>query len=232
MEDTRASLADKLDTLENQVLGTVHDATDAVAHTVQDVRSVVDSVTESIQEGVESVKETFNLSEQVRRHPWGMLCGAAATGFFGGWLMGPSREETEAAPAPHLPRDFPSESYGASLQAEPAPSSEAEESIFAEPLQALKGIALGAVMGLVREMVSKGLPENIQDDVVKVLDNFTTKIGGKIVPPSEEKQPAEPGGPGGEEKSTNGKHAAAEAKSEDGKQTAGQTGRKRGSRFR
>jgi len=233
MEDTRASLADKLDTLENQVLGTVHDATAAVAHTVEDVRSVVDSVTESVKEGVESVKETLNLSEQVRRHPWGMLGGAAAVGFFGGWLIGPSRKEPEVPSAANLPRDFPRESYGTALQEKPPePASESQESVFAEPLQAFKGLALGALMGMVREMVAKGLPENLQGDIVKVLDNFTTKIGGKIVPPSEEEKPAAPNVCSVEEKSANGKHGAAEEKTEDGIQTAGQSGRKRGSRFR
>jgi ElaB/YqjD/DUF883 family membrane-anchored ribosome-binding protein len=233
MEDTRASLADKLDILENQVLGTVHDATAAVAHTVHDVRSVVDSVSESVKEGVESVKETLNLSEQVRRHPWGMLGGAAAVGFFGGWLMGPSRKEPEVPSAANLPRDFPRESYGTDLREKtPEPASESEESVFAEPLKAFKGLALGAIMGMVREMVAKGLPDNLKDDVVKVLDNFTTKIGGNIVPPSEEETPAEPIGSSVEDKSANGKHAAAEEKAEGGIQSAGQTGRKRGSRFR
>jgi len=227
MEDTRASLADKLDTLENQVLGTVHDATAAVAHTVEDVRSVVDSVTESVKEGVESVKETLNLSEQVRRHPWGMLCGAAAAGFFGGWLIGPSRKETVTVPA-----GIPREPFTSPVREKPAePTSAAEESVFAEPLQAMKSLALGSLMGLVREMVSKGLPENIKDDVVKVLDDFTGKIGGKVVPPSEEEKLAETSAASVEEKSPNGKHAPAEAKTEDGIQAAGQ-GRRRGSRFR
>jgi len=233
MEDTRASLADKLDTLENQVMGTVHDATEAVSHTVQDVRAVVDSVTESVKEGVESVKETLNLSEQVRQHPWGMLCGAAAAGFFGGWLMGPSRKEPAVPSAANLPRDFPRESYGAPLREQSAETAaETKESIFAEPLQALKGIALGSLMGMVREMVAKGVPENVKDDVVRVLDDFTNKLGGKIVPPSEEEPPAETTASAVEEKSTNGKHAVAEEKTEDGKQAAGQPGRRRGSRFR
>lgn len=231
MEDTRASLADKLDTLENQVIGTVHSATEAVQHTVADVRSVVDTVTESVKEGVESVKETLNVSEQVRRHPWGMLCGAAAAGFFGGWLIGPSRKETEVHSATNLPRDFPRESYGAPIRETSAQASKEAESIFAEPLQNLKGIALGAVMGLVREMVSKGLPENIQDDVVKVLDNFTDKIGGKVVPLSETKG-SEQDVSRVEDKSTNGKHAGAEESADDGKQPAGQSGRRQGSRFR
>jgi len=234
MEATRASLADKLDTLENQVLGTVHDATSAVAHTVEDVKSVVGSVTDSIQDTVESVKDTLNLSEQVRQHPWGMLGGAAAVGFFGGWLMGPSRKESEAAAICPPAR----ESYSAPVRERLAESSSSgEESVLAEPLHALKGLALGALMGMVRDMTVKALPENLKDDVVKVLDNFTTKIGGKRVEPAVEE--ADQGDSSTTAKSSNGKHGAAEASQPaeanagDGKQAAGQTGRKRGgSRFR
>jgi len=228
MEATRASLADKLDTLENQVLGTVHDATAAVAHTVEDVKSVVGSVTESIQDTVESVKETLNLSEQVRQHPWGMLGGAAAVGFFGGWLMGPSRKEPEA-PAPAF---TPRESYTAPVREKPAEaSSGSAESVLAEPVQALKGIALGALMGLVRDMAAKALPDNLKDDVVNVLNDFTTKIGGKLVQPcTEESAQCEPSA---EAKTANGKQGTTEASPGDGKEAAGQSGRKRGgSRFR
>ena len=51
MEDTRASLSEKLESLEQQVVGTVHDARDAVADTVQ------------------SVKDAFDIKLQTRRHP-------------------------------------------------------------------------------------------------------------------------------------------------------------------
>jgi len=234
MEATRASLADKLDTLENQVLGTVHDATAAVAHTVEDVKSVVGSVTDSIQDTVESVKDTLNLSEQVRQHPWGMLGGAAAVGFLGGWLMGPSRKEPEVPPLSGPPR----ESYIAPVREKLAESSSgSEESAFAEPVKALKGIALGALMGLVRDMAVKALPENVKDDVVKVLNDFTTKIGGKLVEPAaEESEQCELSA---EVKTSNGKRGTEEASMPgeanpgDGKEAAGQTGRKRGgARFR
>ena len=59
MEEKRASLAEKLDALESQVLETVHEATSEVSHIVQEVKSTVDSVTEGVQETVVTVKETL-----------------------------------------------------------------------------------------------------------------------------------------------------------------------------
>jgi ElaB/YqjD/DUF883 family membrane-anchored ribosome-binding protein len=235
MEGTRKSLAEKLDTLENQVLGTVHDATAAVANTVEDVKSAVGSVTETIQETVEGVKETFNLKEQVRRHPWPMLGGAAAAGFLGGWLLGSSRKEPEApsVPAPPpLPFTPPPRE-----RVEELPSGK-EESLFAEPLAALKGLALGTIMGMVRDMAVKALPENVKDDVMHLLDDLTAKLGGKPLPASSEEKPQEESQPAAESHG-NGKRTSAEASTpaaegkSEGKLPAGQQGRKRGtSRFR
>jgi ElaB/YqjD/DUF883 family membrane-anchored ribosome-binding protein len=112
MEAKRASLADKLDALENQVMDTVHETTAEVSSIVQDVKSgvsdvvddvkstvetVVDdvksaanSVSEGVQETVESVKETIDIRGHIRENPWLAMGGAFALGFAGAWMMGPS----------------------------------------------------------------------------------------------------------------------------------------------
>jgi len=241
MEGTRTSLAEKLDTLENEVLGTVHNATAAVANTVEDVKSavantvgdvkaVVGSVTESIQDTVESVKEAFNLSEQVRRHPWAMLGGATAAGFLGGWLVGSSRREQEVAdingswrvPSPPPPQEKATE-----------PPAESGSS-FA-PVDALKGIALSVLMGVVREMVGKAVPETLKADVEKVLDDFTTKVGAKPLHATEEAKPEEESTPTSNAPG-NGKRSLPEpagTAQQGDNQQGGQKGRGRGgSRFR
>jgi len=187
MEGTRASLAEKLDTLENQVLGTVHQATEAVANTVEDVKSAVGSVTGTVQETVESVKEAFNLSEHVRRHPWLSLGGAVATGFLGGYLLGPSRSReerpqewaeqwAELSPPQHAP-SAPS----FAPQAPPA-REESEGGI----LQTVKALAIGTVMNLVRDFVAESLPENLKPDVLQLINDVTTRLGGKPLPGREE----------------------------------------------
>src|SRR5438552_13806212 len=80
MLETRASLAEKLETLEQQVVGTVHNATSAVTDTVASVKGAV-------QDTVEAVKDTFDLPRQVREHPWIMLGGSIALGYTGGCLL-------------------------------------------------------------------------------------------------------------------------------------------------
>jgi len=181
MEEKRASLAEKLDTLENHVLGTVQEATAVVSHTVEDVKSVVDTVTENVKETVESVadtvKHTFDMRDHVRHHPWGMFCGAVAVGFVGGRLLAPAKTEAAesaqavAPPAPATPAPRP----GAARREEP-------ESGVNELLQRVKGLALGALMKVVRDMLSESLPETMKADVMSVVDDFTTKLGGKPVP--------------------------------------------------
>jgi ElaB/YqjD/DUF883 family membrane-anchored ribosome-binding protein len=229
MEGTRTSLAEKLDTLENEVLGTVHNATAAVANTVEDVKSVVGSVTESIEDTVESVKEAFNLNEQVRRHPWAMLGGAAGVGFLTGWLLGPSRREPEVANinASWRPPDTPR------IQEKPSEPTHTEHSGFA-PVDALKGIALSVLMGVVREMVMGSMPESLKADVANVLDDFTTKLGAR---PLKAEETAEETQASAQQETGNGKHPTPEetkpVSQNGGKEAAGQRGRGRGgSRFR
>jgi ElaB/YqjD/DUF883 family membrane-anchored ribosome-binding protein len=176
MEDKRASLAEKLDTLENHVLGTVQEATEVVSHTVEDVKSVVDTVTENVKETVENVtetvKHTFDMGDHVRRHPWGMFCGAIAVGFAGGRMLAPKRSEQEeaasAAPPPTAPRR--------------AAQREERQSGMGELLHRVQGLALGALMKVVRDVLAEALPETMKEDVMTVVDEFTTKLGGKPVP--------------------------------------------------
>jgi len=225
MEDTRSSLADKLDTLENEILGTVHQATAAVANTVEDVKSAVGSVSETMHETVENVKETLNLREQVRRHPWGMLGGAAAAGFFGGWLLGPSRRETQTTAATESWREPP-----VPAREKPAESAGESSSLLA-PLLSLKGVALGGLMGMVRDMISGVVPENMKDEVANALDEFTTQLGGKPLGRAEEAPSEEARRPERKERG-NGKHTGAERRGE-GEEPTEPTGRDRGGpRFR
>jgi len=187
MEETRASLADKLEALENQVLGTVSDATSAVANTVEDVKSVVGSVTESVQETVESVKETFNLRKQFEKHPWLLLGGSVAVGYVGGCLLSPSSRTTNghtAQPAAELPTAAaPSFLHQQPQAAPPAPASQPAEEpgAFHEALHRLRGLAVGSLMGVVRQMLTTTLPEALTDDVSHLVDDFTTSLGGKPI---------------------------------------------------
>ena len=68
----------------------------------QAVHDTVDTVKGTMQETVSSVKEAFDLSRQVERHPWTMVGGSFALGVWQGEVMGVGR----FAPAENLRADL------------------------------------------------------------------------------------------------------------------------------
>lgn len=106
MEETRESLTEKVSLLEQQVTSKIQSATEAVGETVETVKSAVtetvDAVKGTVQQSVESVsegvREVLDVPRHVREHPWGMVGGATAAGFFTGLLLF-GRRPTTTAPA-------------------------------------------------------------------------------------------------------------------------------------
>jgi len=110
MLETRESITEKVAALENQVVGTLQTAADTVNGTVEAVKSLVthtpEAVGDSIKQAASAVKEamrdTFNISEHVERHPWAAVGTAALLGCITSWLVsrpwGGSRA-TASAPA-------------------------------------------------------------------------------------------------------------------------------------
>jgi ElaB/YqjD/DUF883 family membrane-anchored ribosome-binding protein len=190
MEAQRAALADKLETLENKIVQTVEGAREAVAETVQTVKetvqSSVETVKESVTSSVETVKETFDLPRQVQRHPWPMFGGAVAFGFAAGWLLnravggtggGRSSESwtyasrpTTLPPSPPPPAPSSGEAWAQSLA-----------QTFSPELHKLKGLAVGAALSVVRDLVSQAVPDKLRPQVSELMDNVTTKLGGDPV---------------------------------------------------
>jgi len=214
MEEKRASLADKLDALENQVIETVQDTTsevtnivhevkESVTEVVQGVKSTVDSVTEGVHETVESVKETFDIREHVRQHPWLALGGAVAAGFAGAYLLGPSSQPTPSWSWQPYPTGSGGASAPSSLsdlsaprreQPSPRPEPAREEgesttdhilSVLGETgtqaLTKVKELSVGTLMGLLGEVVVNALPVALKSEATNLLKDLTTKLGGKII---------------------------------------------------
>jgi ElaB/YqjD/DUF883 family membrane-anchored ribosome-binding protein len=205
MERKRASLADKLGALESQVLGTVQSATDAVGDAKEVVTSIKDTVTESaeavketVSETVQSVAETFNVSRLVQNHPWAAMGCAVATGFAGGLLLGGrSREEEEEVRAAAAAGDFSAlRSTGAPpVAAAPPPAPAAapaaeEEGIGSQLMDSLgeawerlsggvQALAVGSLLGLVRQMATTSLPPAMGSEVGRFLDDVRDRLGGK-----------------------------------------------------
>src|SRR5262245_10198406 len=110
MAETRVSLTDKIEKLEDTIkgnvestlqtaTGTVENVTEKVEETVSTVKEAVEgsveAVKETVHETVETVKEAFNLRHHVQRHPWAMLGGAVVVGFLGGRLLGQAQRSRE-----------------------------------------------------------------------------------------------------------------------------------------
>jgi len=197
MEQTRANLAEKLGALENQVRETVSGATEAVSSTVEGVKDVVSSVSET----VETVTETFNVTRQVEQHPWMAVGAAMATGFVLAQVIGRPSHLAEGAPPATSPPPAPPQpaaSHHATSQATgaPQPTQQHHESGVMHSLEAmlpdmkgvmgtvvssLGGLAVGGLMGVIREMAARGLPPEWKGDVSRLIDQVTTQLGGKTL---------------------------------------------------
>jgi ElaB/YqjD/DUF883 family membrane-anchored ribosome-binding protein len=192
MELTRANLAEKLGALETQVRETVSDASEAVSSTVEGVKDVVSTVSET----VESVTDTFNVSKHVEQHPWMAMGAAVATGFVLAQVIGRASSQPAPAPtpvpSPSLPR-APQAIAAAPRQAE-QPAEQTKESGLWHSLESmlpdvgpvmhtlassLGGLAVGSLMGVIRELAEHELPREWNGEVSKLIDQVTTQMGGK-----------------------------------------------------
>ena len=64
MQETRTGLAEKLEALEERVMGVATAVSETVENVKEGVEGTVESVKETVSETVETVKDTFNLRKQ------------------------------------------------------------------------------------------------------------------------------------------------------------------------
>lgn len=202
IDKTRGDLTDKLEALEQKVMDTVADAKSAVSDTVETVTQSVDSTVQAVKDTVhatvDSVKDALDLGRQVDRHPWVMLGGSLATGYVLGRLLSPrppvSRPIIQSSveafpPRPEAARQSPGfHSAGTAFQPtpplvpeprvpEPSLFSELTEK-FAPELQKLKGLAIGTLMALARDLIKQSVAPPLAPELERVMDHVTTKLGG------------------------------------------------------
>jgi ElaB/YqjD/DUF883 family membrane-anchored ribosome-binding protein len=191
IEQTSTSLKEKVEMLEEQVLGTVKDATETVGDTVE---SVKDSVAETIQTVKETVhdigdtlRRTFDLRYQVQRHPWPMMGGSVLAGFAAGKLLGrlvggPREVSQNGSPvrAPSAATLYTSAPPAAAEPSRPGLFNRLLERVEPE-IDKVKGMAIGAVFGLLRDMAKRSLPESLSAKVDEVMNSVTTKLGGEPI---------------------------------------------------
>ncbi len=204
MEDTRSSMSAKLEALEDKVTGTVQPMTDAVERVTEAAASAVERVTEAASNIVDNVKETvhgvaekveetatavtkaLSLRRQTQRHPWMVFSIAATTGcVLGSFLGGRTRRKPSRSPASDESRQrqrregnsksFSKEAARSSLSSLSVSTS--KEGVFGETLQHLKGLAVGSLMGLLRDLAKRSIPGTIGAKIAEEVESLTTRMG-------------------------------------------------------
>jgi ElaB/YqjD/DUF883 family membrane-anchored ribosome-binding protein len=190
-------------TVEN-VTDSVESVTTAVENTVEAISDTVESVGESAQDTVAAVRHAFDIPAQVRQHPWLWLAGSVAAGFVAGKFLIPSGESRRREPQrehdSHYGRSYAGQAAGdffsehahrdrhngfstppAESSAEPSESKSWLTSLaerFGPEINKLKGLALGTLFGVTRDMIAQSLPQSLKTEVVTVIDDITETAGG------------------------------------------------------
>lgn len=207
MDETRSALTDKLEKLEQKVTDTVQGAAQSVGDTVENVKHAVEdtvqNVTSSVRDTVHAVGEAFSITHHVERHPWTMVAGATAVGFVGGYLLMHKTRDARAdekfrhlaasqgqVPASNYdsPARFMSESPP-QRSATPATTHDMRSSghtnAFQEWLKPavsqVQGLAVGAALGLFRDMLLRSVPKPMSGQVTELVDGLTQSLGGQVI---------------------------------------------------
>jgi ElaB/YqjD/DUF883 family membrane-anchored ribosome-binding protein len=198
VQDTVHDAAQTVEKVRHAVQETVSGAAESMANMKHAFQETVDSVRESVRETAETVSETLDVRKQVERHPWAMVAGATAVGFGVGVLI--SRTDVReaacsaASSAAHSAKSLAG-NWGGSVgdhspqwtgpqreqfASHPQPAVQ-EESPWMPAVNKLKGLAIGAMLGVLRDVLSKSMPDTLRGQVGEVIDNFTTSLGGKPI---------------------------------------------------
>jgi ElaB/YqjD/DUF883 family membrane-anchored ribosome-binding protein len=181
MEQTRASLGNKLEALESQVLDTVTTATEGVASAVEGVKATVETVSETVQ----SVTESLNFTKYVEDNPFGAVGCSAGVGFAAGYLLGGPRAPTEPAEAPPAPRHMPAQA--APAPPSPAPAHAESEGLLQKATLGLTALGMGALGGVLRGLIASHLPTDMHglfNGLVKQLTDGPGHASDPQAPPS------------------------------------------------
>jgi ElaB/YqjD/DUF883 family membrane-anchored ribosome-binding protein len=187
MLETRTSLTEKLENLEEQVTTKVKDTTESVVETVETVKDAVEStvqnVSDTVHSTVETVKDTFDLSHQMEQRPWMMFGGAVLLGFLGGKLLDrlgpPSTNGNGFVPTSYpTPAREPAPAY----QTSPTPAGPGVGSKMLEAmkpaLSKLGGLAIGVTTGVIGEMIRDAAPQQMHPQLDEVVNDITLALGG------------------------------------------------------
>jgi len=196
MENTRSSITEKLETLEEKVSDDIQAATGSVADTVKAVQDTVSSVKETVEGGAEAVKEVvqesvqtvkqwFDVKSQVQDHPWLVMAGAAGVGFCLGSILGRASISAPQALVGNGHGRTHQDGHGVSQGKRRSEKTPSWLSEFAPQISQLKGLAVSALLGSVRDMVMRSVPQQTGSVIEEIIDSVSQKLGGKKVSESD-----------------------------------------------
>jgi ElaB/YqjD/DUF883 family membrane-anchored ribosome-binding protein len=203
LEKLEQKVTDTVQGAAQSVGDTVENVKHALEDTVQNVTSSVHNVTNSVRDTMHSVGEAFNVSHHVERHPWAMVAGATAVGFVGGYILmnkgGDARADEKfrhlSASQGHVPASqydspprFMSENPPTRM-ATPATTHDMRSSghtnAFKEWLKPaatqVQSLAVGAALGLVRDMLVRSVPKPMTSQITELVDGLTQSLGGQVI---------------------------------------------------
>lgn len=187
IEDTRASIGEKLEALESQV------------------KDTADSVKSSALATIDDVKQNFSFHHHMQERPWTMFCGAIGVGFVVGSLLSHKLSDHEpdlnpqAVWSPQLVKAGNGHTNGhganghgnghksaSSIASQTALLSGLTTGLtgilgqtFAPELRKARQLAIGTVLGIVREIARDTVPTSMADKTVQVIDEITKHLGGE-----------------------------------------------------
>ena len=177
---TRASLTDKVAALEQQVMGTLHNATSAVNETVDSVRSVISSapttVKDVVHDSLDAVKQSLDIREKVRENPWVAVGSAAAVGFLAGLVVFRDRRPATMAAAYHPAASAPAQ-----------PQSPREPGLFDELFARVTGELRKVAEEAIRT-ASESLRSTVSENVPKFVEKIADRVTGDTTPAHREPQ--------------------------------------------
>jgi len=182
-----------------QTTATAAHIVESVKETVQGVtdkvEETVNRVTEKVGESVQSVASTFDLKLQTERHPWVVVGMATAAGFVLNGFLSRRSQPHAASPQPsHSVR--PKHVKGANghgsgdARTSSAPVTEkglnllrslTEQEWFRDQMSRLKGLALGTMLSMVRDMVKESVHGPVGDRIAEEIESFTSHLGAEPI---------------------------------------------------
>jgi len=192
IDETKASLVGKLEVLEDKVAEAVQETSETVSDTVGAVKETVDKVKEKVR----SAGEFLDLRRQAERNPWMVFGGAVAAGCLAGYLFsGSSRSESRRRQSPAEQDGEPERDSTASEPEKATERPERKHSWFRDQLGSLQGLAVGTLMGAIRDLAASNMPEGLGKSISQEVDRFTTNLGAKPINGPVIPQPKEPVAP-------------------------------------